>query len=128
MLGPITPPADLALFLGREVDATRAAFLLNDAELLCESVLTPLPAAAAIIVRRIAGRAYLNIESATQVGVGAVSTSFGAPDQVGGTGGLYLSKTDKADLLRLAGRGGAFTIDLMPADAGTNIPDYRLDG
>ena len=39
-----------------------------------------------------------------------------------GNGGLWLTRQNKTTLRRLAGQGGAFTIDTMPATAGQSLP------
>jgi hypothetical protein len=42
-------------------------------------------------------------------------------------GGLWLTRQDKATLRRLAGSGGAFTIDTLPASAGTMLPPWEVN-
>jgi len=108
---PLITPDDLAIYLrDSSIDVDRAAMMIEDAQALCESVLSPLPATAAGIVRRIAGRGYVT----TTTSKGAAGSPMGA--QTTGMGGIWLSRNDRADLRRLGGGGGAFTIDLLPAD------------
>jgi hypothetical protein len=40
------------------------------------------------------------------------------------SGGLWLTRNDKATLRRLNGGGGAFTIDTVPAGAGEALPPW----
>lgn len=129
MSAPIVDPTELATFLGVDaVDNDRAVMLLGDAQDLCESILTPLPATAAGIVRRVAARAYTNVTSAHQMGIGSANISYGAQNSSTGVGGMYLSRSDKADLRRLAGGGGAFSIDLLPADYSADLPPWDYQG
>lgn len=125
MSDPICDPTDLATYLNIvDIDNDRAILLLADAQALCESILTPLPAAAAPIVRRIAARGYTNITSAHSVGLGTGNITYGAPNAYIGLGGIYLSQTDQRDLRRLAGGGGAFSIDTIPADYKLVLPPW----
>ncbi len=107
---PLTAP-DLALYLDlAEVNAERADLLLNQATLLAESVVKPLPAGASAVVLAMAGRAYANPQGVSSETVGPYSVS--RPQA-----GLYMTKAETAALKRLCGRGGAFTIDPTPEDA-----------
>ncbi|GGK61244.1 hypothetical protein Sme01_02890 [Sphaerisporangium melleum] len=102
---------DLALYLGvEEIHAERADLLLSQATVLAESVVKPLPAAASAIVLAMAGRAYANPQGVSSETVGPYTVS--RPQA-----GLYMTKAETAALKRIAGRGGAFTIDPTPADA-----------
>lgn len=119
MADPIVDPSDLELMLGTPVDFDRATLLLELAEALCESVVAPpLPDAARAVVLSVAARAYANPQNAQSQSMGPYSASY---SQGSATGGLYLSRQDRQTLQRLAGRGGAFTIDTMPATAGQNL-------
>jgi hypothetical protein len=121
---PLATPDDLGVYLGTTVDPTRAGLVLELAQGLCETVTSPLPAAAKGTVLGVAARAYNNVTSAHQAGIGSAQVSYGAPNSSVGIGGLFLSKTDIKTLRRLAGRTGAFSIDLLaqtvpPTDAPT---------
>ncbi|MET9728676.1 hypothetical protein [Streptomyces zaomyceticus] len=110
-----TPPTaeDLALYLGlAEIQGDRADLLIGQAVALAESVVKPLPDQATAVVLSVAGRAYVNPQQVTYETIGPQSVQRPA-----GSGGLYLTKADKAALKALAGRGGAFTVDPTPADA-----------
>lgn len=108
-----TPTAEqLGLVLGLpEVDGARADFLIGQAEALARAVVSPLPDGAGAVVIAVAARAYSNPTGASYQTVGPMSV------QTTQAGGLYLSKTDRATLKSLAGRGGAFTVDPTPASA-----------
>jgi hypothetical protein len=108
---------DLGTYLGATVDDTRATLILSNATALCESIVTPLPADSDAVVLDVAARAYGNPSNVTQQSVGPYSANYGPV-----AGGLWLTRANKATLRRLAGGGGAFTIDTTPAGAGTNLP------
>lgn len=119
MSTPVATPADLELYLGDaagSIDPNRAALILGMAQDLCETVVAPLPASAGAVVLSVAARAYTNVGSASQMGLGSAYVSFGATGS-GGVGGLYLSRSDKAALRALAGRGSAFSADTLPVGA-----------
>jgi len=118
-----TPPTaeDLALYLGlSEIQGDRADLLIEQAVALAESVVKPLPDQATAVVLSVAGRAYINPQQVTYETIGPQSVQRPA-----GSGGLYLTKADKAALKALAGRGGAFTVDPTPADA-TPAPTWPV--
>ena len=110
----VPPTAEqLGLFLDlAEINGERADLLLEQAVALCETVVKPLPDQATAVVLSVAGRAYVNPQQVTYETIGPQSVQRPA-----GSGGLYLTKADKAALKSLAGRGGAFTVDPTPADA-----------
>ncbi|GHG14972.1 hypothetical protein ACFFSH_38180 [Streptomyces filamentosus] len=119
-----TPPTaeDLALYLGLgEIDGPRADLLITQAIALAESVVKPLPDQATAVVLSVAGRAYVNPQQVTYETIGPQTVQRPA-----GSGGLYLTKADKAALKSLAGRGGAFTVDPTPADADPS-PTWPID-
>lgn len=108
-------PEELGTYLGTSVDIDRAQFLLDLAESLCLSIVDPLPDSAMAVVLDVAARAYSNPTAVPQQAAG--------PFTVGGAaGGVWLTRQNKATLRRLAGSGGAFTIDTMPATAGSGLP------
>ncbi|MEV4424065.1 hypothetical protein AB0K23_01550 [Streptomyces sp. NPDC049602] len=121
-----TPPTaeDLALYLGLgEIQGDRADLLIAQAVALAESVVKPLPDQATAVVLSVAGRAYVNPQQVTYETIGPQSVQRPA-----GSGGLYLTKADKAALKALAGRGGAFTVDPTPADADPSPTWPAVDG
>lgn len=119
----VTPTAeDLALYLGLgEIVESRANLLIQQAVALAESVVRPLPDQATAVVLSVAGRAYVNPQQVSYETIGPMSVQ-----RPQGSGGLYLTKSDKAALKSLAGRGGAFTVDPTPATADPS-PTYPVD-
>jgi hypothetical protein len=102
---------DLGLYLGFDtIDGDRAEFLLKQALMLAASIVSPVPDTAEPIVLAAAGRAYANPQAVTQETVGPYNVQ--RPQA-----GLYFTRAEQAILKRLAGRGGAFTIDPTPEDA-----------
>lgn len=120
----VVPTAEqLGLYLGMdEIQGDRADLLIAQAVALAESVVKPLPDQASAVVLAAAGRAYTNPAQVTYETIGPMSVQRPA-----GSGGLYLTKADKAALKALAGRGGAFLVDPTPATA-TPAPSYPIDG
>src|SRR5690348_5508140 len=117
MSDPVAIPDDLETYLGLPtgtIDTNRAQLILDLAQSLCEAIVAPLPASAKAVVLGVAVRAYNNVTSAHQLGLGSAQASFGAQGSNVGVGGLYLSRSDKATLRTLAGRGAAFSADVMP--------------
>jgi hypothetical protein len=110
-------PEELGTYLGTTVDEDRAQLLIDRATQLCESIVSPLPDAADAVVLDVVTRAYQNPGMASQQGAGPFTAAY-----AGGNGGLWLTRQNKATLRRLAGQGGAFTIDTMPATAGQSLP------
>lgn len=115
MSDPIATPAELGLLLRETIAANdpRAMLVLALAQARCERWVSPLPASAKDVLLPVAVRAWVNIASANQIGMGSAYATL-ASTGAGGVGGLYLSKSEKAELRRLAGRSGAFSIDLIP--------------
>lgn len=120
-------PADLGTYLGVELDATRAAYLLARATELCQSIVTPLPDGADAVVLDVAARAYSNPGNVASQGVGSFNVSYG-----GAAGGLWLTRQNKATLRRLGGGSSAFSIDPVDPDhvktATTGLPFWAWDG
>ncbi|MFD7861866.1 hypothetical protein [Streptomyces sp. NPDC059783] len=114
--------ADLGLYLGLgEIDGDRADLLVTQAVNLCLTVVKPLPDEATAVVLSVAGRAYVNPQQVSYETIGPMSVQ-----RPTGSGGLYLTKADKAALKALAGRGGAFTVDPTPASADPS-PTWPID-
>lgn len=112
---PVATPDDLQTYLGLQaVDTARATMLLEDAQNLCESIVSPLPATARGIVVSIAARAYTNAGQYQDASLGTARVQFAASGAGTPVGGMYLSRSDKANLRRLAGSGGAFSVDPLP--------------
>jgi hypothetical protein len=113
---------DLALYLDlSEINGNRADLLIRQAISLCQTVVTPLPEGATAVVLSVAGRAYVNPQAVSYETIGPMSVQ-----RPQGSGGLYLTKSDRTALKSLAGRGGAFTVDPTPATADPS-PTYPVD-
>lgn len=107
---------DLALYLDEdEVDEDRALLLLGLAQGLCEQVVSPLPDGAKAVILSSTARAYSNPTQVIQDGAGPFQQTLPS-------GGVYLTRNERAALRRASGTGGAFSVDL--------IADYqsRFDG
>lgn len=117
MSTPLATPTELGVYLGETIVSNdpRATLVLQLAHDLCETVVAPVPTLGKGVELGVAARAYNNVTSAHQMSLGSASVSFGAQNSSVGVGGLYLSKSDKATLRRLAGRSGAFSVDMLPA-------------
>ncbi|MET7687952.1 hypothetical protein ABZT06_08225 [Streptomyces sp. NPDC005483] len=118
------PPTveQLGLYLGLdEIDGDRADLLITTAISLCQTVVKPLPEGAEAVVLSVAGRAYVNPQQVSYETIGPMSVQ-----RPSGSGGLYLTKSDKSALKSLAGRGGAFTVDPTPAAADPS-PTWPVD-
>jgi hypothetical protein len=112
---PLATPDDLRVYLGLDaIDDVRADLMLSLAHDLCGTVVDPVPAGAKGVELAVAARAYTNVTSAHQAGIGSAQLSFGSPNSNMGVGGLYLSQSDKKTLRLLAGRGAAFSVDTLP--------------
>jgi hypothetical protein len=106
---------DLQTFTGLTVDANRAQLLLDIIEADAASIVSPLPAGAKGVILTAAARALPNPSGASSQSMGGSSASW-AP------GGLYLTRSERNTLRRLAGGGsGAFSVNVAPK-AGK---DYR---
>lgn len=119
----VPPTAEqLALYLGlEEIAGDRADLLIEQAVALAQSVVKPLPDEATAVVLSVAGRAYVNPQQVSYETIGPMSVQ-----RPQGSGGLYLTKSDKAALKSLAGRGGAFTVDPTPETADPS-PTWPID-
>ena len=107
MSDPLVSPADLGVYLGIAIDVPRAAMILEDAQNLCEMIVSPLPAAATSVIKSAATRAYTNP-------TGVTGETAGPYNVQRPSGGVYLTKGERRTLRTLAGRSGAFSIDLLP--------------
>lgn len=114
MSTPIATPSELGTLLSETIGEqdVRGLLVLALAQARCELWVTPLPAAAKGIVLAVAARAWTNIAGVNQVGLGSAYATMSTAGVT--SGGLYVSKSEKADLRRLAGRSGAFSVDWIP--------------
>jgi hypothetical protein len=120
---PIATSTELGVFLGIDsIDSARGDLMLQLAQDRLEMYVSPVPAAAKGIELAVASRAYNNVTSAHQMGLGSAQVSYGAQNSTMGVGGLYVSKSEVRDLRRLAGRTGAFSIDLLTVSPPTAAP------
>jgi len=106
---------DLSTFLGQDsLDVVRADQMLGLAQDLCESIVSPLPDAAAGIVLSAAARGYSNPQG--------VSSETAGPYMVARPwAGVYLTKSERSALRRMGTTGGgAFSINPTPTTAGPN--------
>ncbi|MDX2837987.1 hypothetical protein PV377_03035 [Streptomyces ipomoeae] len=118
------PPTveQLCLYLGLdEIDGNRADLLIASAISLSQTIVKPLPEGAEAVVLSVASRAYVNPQQVSYETIGPMSVQ-----RPSGSGGLYLTKSDKSALKSLAGRGGAFTVDPTPATADPS-PTWPVD-
>jgi hypothetical protein len=117
---PIVGLDEFSTYLNDDnLDTDRAELILGLAQTLCESVVSPLPAGADIVILDVAQRAYANPTSVRNSAAALYSDgvgpfSDGTPGVSGG--GLWLTQENKATLRRLNGSGGAFMVDTLPAD------------
>lgn len=120
---PVTTPDELAIYLGMDtIDSDRAVMMISDAQALCEAIITPLPARAKAIVRRVAAKAYLGPTNAVSEVIGPYTVHRGTNT------GVYLTAADRRALRGLAGGGGAFSINPTPDDAMDNLPPWDTVG
>lgn len=100
--------SDVATFLGvDDIDTNRAVLLIDLAEGLAETIVSPLPDGAKATIITAVARAYENPVPVTQEVVG--------PYQASRPGGIYFNKYERAALRRANGGGSAFSYDLLPA-------------
>lgn len=124
MSEPIVDSDALATYLGIDsIDEDRAEALIGWAQTLCEAIVSPLPAGAAPVVLDVAARAFTNPTNTTAQSMPVGSVSYGAI-----SGGLWLTRQNKATLRNLAGGGGAFTIDVTPEGAAQDLPWWDISG
>ena len=116
MSTPLATATELGVYLGMAVDEARATLVLQLAHDKCEAYVSPVPELAKGVELAVAARAYNNVTSAHQMSMGSANVSFGAQNSTAGVGGLYLSRSEKADLRRLAGRSQAFDVSMIPPD------------
>lgn len=117
-----TDDLDSLLDLGGTIDLVRGQLLLDLAIEQCETIASPCPQTARLIIYNVAARAYLNPTGVTSETIGPATVNFGS------TGiGIYLRPAEVTTLRRLAGMGGAFTVDPTPANAGRELYPWDLN-
>ena len=114
MSDPIATPTDLANMIQGSVDTATATLLIELAQGLAEDIVSPLPPSAKAVVLSAAKRAYSNPEGLTTETIGPYATGRT-------TGDVFLTRAEERALKRAAGRGGAYSIDPTPCDAGAEI-------
>lgn len=115
MTSPIAQPSDLQSFLGASnIDNSRATLLIQLAQNECATIVSPLPATAIGVVLDVAARAYGNPQGVQSQHLGTASVSYGNQQYGGALGGIFLTRGNKATLRRLAGSGGAYSVDTLP--------------
>lgn len=132
MSTPAVSVDDFALYLSNPaIEPERAQFILDKAQILCETVVSPLPVGAEVVVLDVAERAFAN---PTQVGnspLGLYSEGVGpfSTDRPGiSGGGLYLTANNKAVLRNLAGQSaGAFTVNLLAGYCPPTLPIWDVN-
>lgn len=113
----VVTPDDLALYMGLDsINNDRAQLLIDQIILLCEAVVSPLPAAASPVVLDAAANAYATPP-------GSITSELVGPYQATRRpGGLFLTKGQRATLRLLSGGGSAFSINLLA----TGYPDSQF--
>jgi hypothetical protein len=123
MSEPIVSAPELGQYLSDDsINIERAEFMIRQAQALALSVVNPLPAGAEVVVTRVAGRGYVTATTSRGQQLVAAGSPFGLVP--GGVGGIFLTRQDKADLRRMAGGGGAFTINPLPTDYSRDLPPW----
>lgn len=90
------------------LDETRAQQMLDIVEGFASAVVSPLPDAALGVILTAAARAYPNPSGTASESMGGASASWGS-------GGAYLTRSERNMLRMMAGRGGgAFTVNTAP--------------
>ncbi len=103
---------DVATYLDiDDINERRAELFINQAMALAESYVSPVPPAGQAVVLGAVARAYTNAQGVTAETIGPYSVTRPAA-------GVYFTKAETANLKRLAGKGGAYSIDPTPADIG----------
>lgn len=116
MSDPLITPDDLATYLrDSSIDVPRALMMIEDAQAACEMIVNPVPASAAWIVRKVAGRGYVT----TTTSKAAAGSPMGTP---GGMGGIFLMRAEERALRTLNGGGGAFSVGTLPAGYAADLP------
>lgn len=102
----------IATYLGipqEELDEERAQLLIDIATDLVTAIIADPPESAAAVIYSSVARAYVNP-------MGVSNEVIGPYQAQRPTGGVYLTKAERATLRRLSGGGSAFSYDLLPVD------------
>lgn len=109
MSDPLIDPADLGTALNDpSINVARAMDVIVDAQTLCETIISPLPPQAAVVVKRMAKRAYGETASPRQQQIAAAGGQF-----IGASGpaDVVLTPADIRDLQAMVAPGvSAFTM------------------
>ena len=103
-------PTDLELYMGiDDINEERAELLIAQVMLLAGAIVSPVPESASPVILSASARAY-------STPPGAASSELVGPYQATRpSGGIYLTKGERASLRLLSGGGGAFSFDTLPA-------------
>lgn len=108
-------PSDLGVYLGiDQVDTVRGQLMLDLSLGLCQSIVNPVPQAAAGVVLSVAARAFTNARQLSDANLGTAHVQYAQAGGGAAVGGLYLSRADKSALRRAAGGSSAFSADTLP--------------
>lgn len=119
---PLVSWTELQTYVGSTVEPTRGTLILNLAQMLCMSIVDPLPGGAEAVVMDVAVRAYSNPANLDSQNAGPYPVNYGTV-----SGGLWLTAKNISTLRLLAGGGGAFTFSTMPSTAAQNLPVWDLN-
>lgn len=111
---------ELELLVGRDINHDRGEFILSHLGNLAASYVEPMTDAAWSVVLLAAVRLYVNSSGATQQSIGTEAASFTIA-------GVNFTRAERIELKRLGGRGGAFTVDPTPEDAGEQMYPPHAD-
>lgn len=115
-MSTVATVSDLATFMNVTLDDTRAQQMLDIVEAFAMGIVSPLPPSAKGVILTASARALANPPGVTSQSEAGSSVSWGS-------GGPYLSKSERAMLARLGGiGGGAFSVNMAP-DAGKYYRD-----
>lgn len=106
----LVAPSEIATYLGLgigELDTARAQSLIDMTEALAGAIVSPLLVGAKAVIISAVVRAYTNPLGVTNESVGPYQA--GRP-----SGGVYLTKGERAALRRSGGGSGAFSYDTLP--------------
>jgi hypothetical protein len=118
---PLVTAAQLGVYINDPtINVERANDILEDAQLLCEAVVNPLPPSATVVIKRVASRAYMNPPRPVSPIPGVAAPLWGIGTFVGG---VFLLPSDKEDLLDMAGnQSGVAAVYSVPLATGWTDP------
>lgn len=98
----------LATYLATDIDEDRAELLISLAEAQVEPITgSPIPDAADAVILSSVTRAYLNPTNAATQSAGPFTAAFPS-------GGVYLTRAERAALMRTVGGGQHFVVETLP--------------